>query len=531
MDKIASYWWKQPELRASTHPTNGDAAAPAPIGNADRVSKAQAPASEMDDLLDSLQSKHPTILPSRYRSRKRDTSDRTAQEKPLFRRHSAMQDSSDELSKAFRSASEHGLGEVGFFGLPLIRSEELLAQDSDSRLSLDGLSAISSLSQHLGDIESHMPSSLAATSEQGTLKSLLDLEPEAEIARFPTIFQLEKEGRHSTSGKSMTSQGSIRSDTTLTRAKTVTSSNPAARLLKPFDPAVEVLGVSTSQNSLPRRAGTERYRRRPYGEQFSGTGRTLWEEFERPAPPPPITAPMNRNRPELHIIPPPLNPNRPELHTIPSPLNPSVARSQSLNHHPSLDRTQLHRLARMRSDLMLSRTKRAHEGATTFDQPLHDSAPVSRYIRIRRSAVDPIHETPNHIESCIRTLRDMGYKPDSRLRIYAEACNGILTKAMEMAEEDEQATQETRKVTEAAAKVATCVKQLQEMGFGDLHAEEELTLFARKAEGDVLAAVEALEVRDRREMEEYRDGHERWMQRQRLREGEAEGEGMPGSFP
>ena len=531
MDNIVSHWWKQPESHAPTHRTNGDAAAP--VENPDRVPEAQAPTSEVIDLLDSLQLKHHAMFPSRDRSRKRDKSDRTAQEKPQFRRHSAMQDSIDELSKASRSASEHGLGEVGYFGMPSMRSEELLPQDSDSRLSLDGLSAISSLSQHLGDIEPYMPSSLAATSEQGTLKSLLDLEPEAEIARFPTIFQLEKEGRHSTNGKTITSQDSIRSDTPLTRAKTVTSSNPAARLLKPFDPAVEVLGVSTSQTSLPRRAGTERYRRRPYGEQFSGAGRTLWEEFERPAPPPLITAPMNFNRPELHITRPPLTPDRPELHIIPQPLNPTVARSQSLSHHHPLDHTQLHRLARMRSDLMLSRTKRAHEGATTLDQLRHDPAPVNVPIRIRRSAIDPDHQPSNHIESCIRTLRDMGYKPDSRLRIYAEACDGMLIKAMEMAEEDQKATQEARKVAEAAAKVVTCVKQLQEMGYGDLHAEEELSSFARKAEGDVMAAVEALEVRDRREMEEWRNGRDRGMQRQRQRQRQRlrEGEGMPGSFP
>jgi hypothetical protein len=532
MDNIVSHWWKQPELHESTNQTNVNAAAS--IGKPDRVPKVQALGSKMDDLHDSLQFHHHTILPSRYRSRERETSVRTAQEMPPLSWYPAMQDSSDEVSKASRSAGERGLGEVGYFGMPSIRSEEFLAHDGDSRLSLDGLSAISSLSQHLGDREPYMPLSLAPTSEQGTLKSLLDLEPEAEIARFPTIFQLEKEGRHSTSGQTITSQESIRSDTPLTRAKTVTGSNPAARLLKPFDPAVEVLGVSTNQNTLPRRAGTERYRRRPYGEQFSGAGRTLWEEFERPAPAPPVTAPINLNRPELPITPRPLTPSRPELHIIPPQLmNPSVARSQSLNHHHHpLDHPQLHRLARMQSDLMLSQTRRAHEGATALDQVLHDPPPISRPIRIRRPATDPnhqagYHQPSNHIESCIGTLREMGYKPDCRLRIYAEACNGMLTKAMEMAEEDEKATQEARKVAQAAAKLTTCVKQLQEMGYGDLHAEEELSRFATKAGGDVFAAVEALEVRDRREMEEWRDGRDRGTHRQRLRDGEA----MPGSFP
>jgi hypothetical protein len=68
----------------------------------------------------------------------------------------------------------------------------------------------------------------------------------------------------------------------LGRSKTVTASNPAARLTRPFDP-LEDARLSRDTNGLPRRSGTERYRRRPYNDSFTGAGRMPWESFE-PAP-------------------------------------------------------------------------------------------------------------------------------------------------------------------------------------------------------------------------------------------------------
>jgi hypothetical protein len=65
----------------------------------------------------------------------------------------------------------------------------------------------------------------------------------------------------------------------LGRSNTVTSSNPAARLTRPFDP-LEDARQSRDSNALPRRSGTERYRRRPYNESFTGAGRMPWESFE-----------------------------------------------------------------------------------------------------------------------------------------------------------------------------------------------------------------------------------------------------------
>ncbi len=68
----------------------------------------------------------------------------------------------------------------------------------------------------------------------------------------------------------------------LGRSHTVTASNPAARLTKPFDP-LEDLRQSRLASGLPRRGGTERYRRRPYNDSFTGAGRMPWESFENVA--------------------------------------------------------------------------------------------------------------------------------------------------------------------------------------------------------------------------------------------------------
>jgi hypothetical protein len=65
----------------------------------------------------------------------------------------------------------------------------------------------------------------------------------------------------------------------LGRSNTVTASNPAARLTQPFDP-LDDARQSRNSNALPRRSGTERHRRRPYNESFTGAGRMPWESFE-----------------------------------------------------------------------------------------------------------------------------------------------------------------------------------------------------------------------------------------------------------
>lgn len=116
----------------------------------------------------------------------------------------------------------------------------------------------------------------------------------------------------------------------------------------------------------------------------------------------------------------------------------------------------------------------------------------------------------------------MGYKPPSRLPIYAEACDGDICKAMTMAEEDEKATQETRKTSEMDMKVLTCMAQLKAMGYSVQFHDDQLRKFAKNVGGDVALAVESIEAPTSREMEQWRE---------RLRVGRASAGGMPGSFP
>jgi hypothetical protein len=157
----------------------------------------------------------------------------------------------------------------------------------------------------------------------------------------------------------------------LGRSKTVTASNPAARLNRPFDP-LEDARQAHDTNGLPRRSDSERYRRRPYNDSFTGAGRMPWESFER----------------------------------VPQSERPAAAR-----HEPRPSR----------------RDASPFKGG---DQP---SAAVATGFGIADKVAD-----------CVRQLRDMGYGAQSpheasRLSIYAAACNGDVADAVEMIEEDRKA--------------------------------------------------------------------------------------------
>ena len=90
----------------------------------------------------------------------------------------------------------------------------------------------------------------------------------------------------------------------LGRSKTVTAANPAARLTRPFDP-LEDARQSRDANTLPRRSGTERYRRRPYNDSFTGAGRMPWEAFEHHPQPDRSTGARHELRPSRRDAKPP----------------------------------------------------------------------------------------------------------------------------------------------------------------------------------------------------------------------------------
>ncbi len=510
-NNTSSDWWRQFESQAPKPNRNEDTTVLS--HNTSALSGSQNPPREKENLFHLFPHNRVRTLRLESKDMKQDASDRVLQDSSQHSLSSAICGHSQELSKAPRSEAASLSLEPNHLDNPEMRMKEPLAEDSAATLPEDRLSAFASLRQMVEDLEIPTAASPSIQSQSSASKSLLDLEPEAEIARFPTIFQLEREDLRSVNSKGTNLQGLTYSCMPPTRAKTVTSSNPAARLLQPFDPATERLAIGSSQNSVPRRSGTEQHRRRPYADQFSGTGRTLWEEFERPHAH--SIAPRHLSRPE---------PRRPDV--LSSQPNPSVVRSQSLMHHQPSNHPYSRRLAPMRSAFDLSGRQRNHGETSNMDQFRHQTAAaIGAPNLVRRSNTNSDDSQQRNVRNCIRTLQEMGYKPHSRLPIYAAACDGKLTEAMKMAEEDEEATQESQKMAKTEQVIFDCVQQLKSMGFGAEHDDEALKQFAERTAGNVELAIEAME----------REGQRDSQARDRLRSGVPGGwfvnAGMPGSFP
>ncbi|KAF7507283.1 hypothetical protein GJ744_010717 [Endocarpon pusillum] len=505
-DNTSSNWCKQSELRAPDHHSTEDATVLS--HNQNNLNCSQHLPQERKSVFPLFPQSHVRTLRSEPKSMRREASDGMAQETGRLCLNSTTHHNSREPSRGSKAETGSVSPETNHLDDPRLPMGNHLAEDNAAGFPEEHLPKLASLRQAFEDAESPGTASPSIRSQQSATNSLLDLEPEAEIARFPTIFQLEREDLHSVNSKGTNLQGPADVCTPLIRAKTVTSSNPAARLLQPFDPATERLAIASSQNSVPRRSGTEIHRRRPYVDQFSGTGRTLWEEFERPQRH--STAPRNSNRPESR-----------RLDVLPSQPNPSVFRSQSLVHHQPYNHPHSRRLAPMQSALDLSGRQRNQRETSGIDQLRHHSAAAASSPNlVRRANTNSDHSRERNVRNCIRTLQEMGYKPHSRLPIYAEACDGKLSEAMKMAEEDEKATQETREIAKTEQVVFDCVQQLKSMGFGAEHDDEALKEFAQRVAGNVELAIDAMERQSRRDIEAPRDRLRRFMNA-----------GMPGSFP
>jgi hypothetical protein len=478
-------------------------------GNSKDLTNEHTAALGNNQFVDSWRFEQIKSLSPNLQTRQRDSLDQTLSIRPCL---PATHGIARERPASIETASEKAAGELNNFQKLEVESQKFPTEGTIEDQSTSSLSSTPCMLQTSTYAEPSCSFVEPVGPQQSSSKSLMDLEPEAEIARFPTIFQLEKEGLQSVKGKNSTGQASGHSSSSLARANTVTSSNPAARLLKPFDPATEGFGVPPKQSYLPRRSGTEQHRRRPCAEQFGGAGRTLWEEFERSAvPQTSTTAPGSASNSK------PLPVDVQQPRTLPF-----INRSQSLNQHHPLIHRQSHRVAPMRSAMDFSDTTHNRRNRTVLEQP----QPFCEDVTVTPDPVLPRPTNPNHkfskrIQTCIRSLQEMGYKPPSRLPIYAEACDGNVSKAMEMAEEDEKATQETQKTCEEA-NILNCVKQLKEMGYSSEYRDEELKELAADAGGSVGIAVDKLEAPPTRGMDEWR---------QRLRNGSREGGGMPGSFP
>ena len=465
-------------------------------------------ARQKNQFIDSLRFGH---IPSRpaAQSSPVDISDRAYQGGFTPFKYSVPYNILREPKKDFGLSSERAPREPTNLNKVEAQGEEAFAKDIAVKQSVDTTSTNPSQQEQTVDVDTIFKPSPRVPPAHNASKSLLDIEPEAEIARFPTIFQLEKEGLRSVKPKR--AADAMQTNSSLTRANTVTSSNPAARLLKPFDPATEAFGLR--QSPLLRRSDTERHRRRPYAERFSGSGRTLWEEFERSEPQTENTTPRPFSNP-VYVPLGATHPNAFPLH------------SQSLNHERPLDRAPLHRLATMRSALDLSGTERNQDITVALDNARHPlPTNISTPNLVEPPRTDEDRNRAKRIETCIRALQDMGFKPHSMLPIYAEACDGSISKAMTMADEDDRATQNT-KTSSRVAKVQSCVLKLKEMGYGAEYREDDLRKFATDARGDVGLAVENMEASTSTNMQEWRDR----LRVSRLQARDSSG-GMPGSFP
>lgn len=501
----------QPKLQVSKHDKFEEDAVsrnlPSSSGNSPMESR------EKEHFRETLRLNRAMLLQQGHGKRELDVSDQGSQERVRRRCHLDQPHTTLSIREALATSSKKVTCEYSHLDKPETPSEDSLAAENVRSLTAERTSSKPLLNQNTEIAPSATPQ---ISSQNAVSKSLLDLEPGAEIARFPTIFPFEEEGLQSLGPKPSDVEDPGIFTSSLIRANTVTSSNPAARLLKPFDPAAEGFGIPANQSSLSRRGGTERYRRRPYTEQFRGAGRTLWEEFEQSITHPQRMAPGVPREPE------------PQTSNVirPHPSS-SISRSQSLNHHHPPQHPYSHRLAPMRSAFDLSRTPRNHHDLRTIDHPPHPLAATSSALDLprRSGATESMKSLPKHVQTCIRTLQEMGYKPYSRLPVYAQACDGNVSEAMTMADEDEKATQEARKMAEVAEKVFQCVQQLKEMGYDVERDEEELKKYARQAEGEVSLALAYMEGTSRNEPDP-------WLERRSQgQQGEVTDGDMPGSFP
>lgn len=276
-------------------------------------------------------------------------------------------------------------------------------------------------------------------------KSFLgDFNPESEIARYPTVSQLQRQAVHnqrqglSASGQkplgvnppfppplkipgswpqqeadipvSEESSGQFFDRMTgrtpgnhITRSKTVTASNPAARLPGPFDPLSDLAHTIREQKrrhakhedqinarlSGVSRAHSEKLpsSRRPYSETFTGAGRVPWESFV------PSTRPY---------------------------------RSQAST---SLDRT------------LKEPNRRSVQ--TFFGQPPEVELNIDEKAQARRSP--QVAPQKDKFETCVDLMSEMGYgiwdpMEKDRLRLFAVAADGNVEAAVDMLEEEREAS-------------------------------------------------------------------------------------------
>lgn len=273
---------------------------------------------------------------------------------------------------------------------------------------------------------------------------LSDFNVESEIARYPTVSQLhhqalgapganntpvnrgvarkniplpplkipgswpQQEAEHfaeESSGQFFERMTGLTSSNHLTRSNTVTAANPAARLPGPFDPLSDLAHTLREQKrrqaktedrtnagaSLIGRANTEKVSssRRPYSETFTGAGRVPWETF----------VPIAKNRPQNTKVP--------------------------FEHDPEQAREVRSPTPRERPAWWPTTTR--FSGNAQASHPIQAAPPKDKY------------------DHCVDRLKEMGYGMMNpvvldRLRLFAVASDGDVQGAVDMLEEEREAS-------------------------------------------------------------------------------------------
>ena len=357
---------------------------------------------------------------------------------------------------------------------------------------------------------------------------LIDFEPEAEIARFPTIFQFEE------SDPRVAMASFANGTKPLGRANTVNGPNPAARLLKPFDPAAEGIRVAAKQGQPLRRSMTTRQEAIPAQTNHALPIRSYAPQVEMVPRPDGVS--HNFKYPSAVVEPVlpeaeskwsnPLNApdssnpsvSRSQSFKWPdhSTINSSVARSQSLLNHsqPTNRPTQAGSRRHILTDEFLDRFhqwRSQHDNPpapnlsanSDFGNPYASKNPYAMLTKAFGPAddINPTEDAASkRIQKCLDVLKEMGYKSQERMSVYAHMANGDTVQAIELAEEDKKAAHQAlteqlnRLPATEAAKVRECLTKLKEMGFRYNHSGEELRRVAYDVKGDLGLAIERLEV-------------------------------------
>ncbi|KAL9108379.1 MAG: hypothetical protein Q9227_006839 [Pyrenula ochraceoflavens] len=306
----------------------------------------------------------------------------------------------------------------------------------------------------------------------GSDSFLNDLNPESEIARFPTLSQLNRpntagvqDARPCTTNISASVEPTVhvsdscqinripgswplqeaenppseaqtsgqffdrmtgRSSNNLFRSKSITALNPAARLPGPFDPLSDLAHTMREQDRRHRnlrRAGTERIPsalRRPYSERFTGEGRVPWDNFLQNGSRGQQPRPARLARTEGNGY------RRPRPVTEIEPLRPIFFGQNPETQPQLLPQPQWTRNPSWRSTTETRPTTRTV-----------DTAPLSLAAEIARPQKDKF-------DICAEKLRDMGYGTwdrveKERLRVIAVAAGGDVEEAVTVLEEEREA--------------------------------------------------------------------------------------------